>query len=68
MRLIAAGGSVAYDLVGEVAQAAAITRRSAAIILSRIDPNVFGLFKVNPEEFIVKCGRIIVEQKATMVG
>ena len=64
---IAAGGSVAYDLVGEVAQAAAITRRSAAIILSRIDPNVFGLFKVNPEEFIVKCGRIIVEQKATMV-
>ena len=62
-----ATNSVPYDLVGEVAAAAAITRRSAATILSGIDPNVFGLFKLNPEEFITKCGRIIVEQKATMV-
>lgn len=64
---VEATSSVAYDLVGEVAQAAAITRRSAATILSRIDPNVFALYKVNPEEFIIKVGRLIVEQKATMV-
>ena len=35
---------VTYDLVGEVAQAAAITRRSAAAILAGIDANVFGLY------------------------
>ncbi len=58
---------VAYDLVGEVAQTAAITRRSAAAILAGIDPNVFAMYRVNPEEFIIKCGRIITEQKATMV-
>ena len=59
--------SVAYDLVGEVAQAAAITRRSAAVILSGIDANVFGLFQVNPEEFIKKAAQLIVSEKATMV-
>ncbi len=63
----AASGGVAYDLVGEVAQAAAITRRSAAAILSGIDPSKFALFRTNPEEFIAKCGRIIKEQKAAMV-
>ena len=62
---VAAG--VAYDLVGEVAQAAAITRRSAAAILTGIDANVFGLFKVNPEEFIKKTAALIVGEKAAMV-
>lgn len=59
--------SVAYDLVGEVAQAAGITRWSAAAILAGIDPNVFGLFRVNPEEFIKKSARLIVSEKAAMV-
>lgn len=59
--------TVAYDLVGEVAQAASITRRSAATILSSIDPNVFDLFKVNPEEFIKKTAQLIVSEKAAMV-
>jgi type III restriction enzyme len=63
---VAATG-VAYDLVGEVAQAAAITRRSAAAILAGIDANVFGLFKVNPEEFIKKAAALIVSEKAAMV-
>ena len=58
---------VTYDLVGEVAQAAAITRRSAAAILAGIDPNVFGLYRVNPEEFIKKAAALIVSEKATMV-
>lgn len=60
-------GSVAYDLVGEVASAAAITRRSAAKILQGINPNVFGLFRVNPEEFIKKTAQLIVAAKATLV-
>ena len=58
---------VTYDLVGEVAQAAAITRRSAATILAGIDTNVFGLYRVNPEEFIKKAAALIVSEKATMV-
>ena len=62
-----ADAGVAYDLVGEVAQAAAITRRSSAAILSGIDANVFGLFKVNPEEFIKKAAGLIVSEKAAMV-
>ena len=60
-------GSVAYDLVGEVAQAAAITRRSAAAILAGIDSRVFELFRVNPEEFIKKAAALIVGEKAAMV-
>lgn len=59
--------SVAYDLVGEVACAAAITRRSAAAVLAGIDPSVFALFKVNPEEFIKKAAQLIVSEKAAMV-
>ena len=62
-----ADAGVAYDLVGEVAQAAAITRRSAAAILAGIDANVFGLFEVNPEEFIKKTAALIVDAKAAMV-
>ena len=62
-----ADAGVTYDLVGEVAQAAAITRRSAAAILAGIDAGVFGLFKVNPEEFIKKAAALIASEKATMV-
>ncbi|MEE1045472.1 MAG: DEAD/DEAH box helicase family protein [Olegusella sp.] len=58
---------VAYDLLGEVAAAAAITRRSAAAILKGINQNKFALYRRNPEEFIAKVGRLIVEQKATMI-
>lgn len=63
----AAPVEVAYDLVGEVSRAAAITRRSSAAILAGIDPNVFSQYKVNPEEFIKKAAQLIVEEKATMV-
>lgn len=59
--------SVTYDLLGEVAQAATITRRSAAHILSRIRPDKFALFRENPEEFIARVAKLIREAKATMV-
>ena len=62
-----AATGVTYDLVGEVASAAAITRRSAAAILGGIHPQKFALFAQNPEEFIAKASRLIVEAKATMV-
>lgn len=59
--------SVTYDLLGEVAKAATITRRSAAHILSRIRPDKFALFRQNPEEFIAKVSKLIKEAKATMI-
>ena len=59
--------NVAYDLVGEVAEKARITRRSAAAILAGIAPDRFALLRVNPEEFIVKTAKLIVDEKARMV-
>ena len=64
---VAASATVTYDLVGEIAQGAHITRRSAVAILKGLDPLVFSYFKRNPEEFIAKVARYIVEQKATMI-
>ena len=58
---------VKYDLVGEVAKRAKITRRSAARVLSEMSPVKFALFKENPEEFIAKVGDAIVDEKATMI-
>lgn len=59
--------TVTYDLVGEIAQGATITRRSAVAILSGINPLKFAMFKRNPEEFIAKVVRAIIAEKATMV-
>lgn len=59
--------NVAYDLVGEVADKARITRKSAAGILADIAPDRFAMFRVNPEEFIVKTAALIVDEKARMV-
>lgn len=58
---------VTYDLLGEVAQVAAITRRSAAAILGGIHPQKFAMYAKNPEEFIAKVARLIVSAKAAMV-
>ena len=58
---------VPYDLVGQVAEGAKLTRRTAAKILGGISPEKFAMFKNNPEEFITKAIRLINEQKATMI-
>ena len=58
---------VKYDLIGEVAVRAGITRRSAAAVLSGMSPVKFALFRENPEEFIAKVGDAIVDEKAAMV-
>jgi len=59
--------TITYDLIGEVAQGSTITRRSAAVILSSINPQRFALYQKNPEEFISGCIRAIISEKATMV-
>jgi type III restriction enzyme len=61
------GSTVTYDLIGEVAQGATVTRRSAAAILSEISPQRFALYRKNPEEFIAGCIKAIIAEKATMI-
>jgi len=64
-RLESAGSDIDYDLVGKIASACDLTRRSVVQILHRISKAKFDLFKANPEEFITKVAGIIDEQKAT---
>ncbi|MDE6417403.1 MAG: DEAD/DEAH box helicase family protein [Duncaniella sp.] len=59
--------SVKYDLIGQIAKGANITRRTAAKILQGLRPGKLALFRNNPEEFIRKVVQIIREQKATMI-
>ena len=58
--------TVAYDLVGDVARGAKLTRRSVVKILQGMGMKAL-LFKNNPEEFIRNMVKIIREQKATMI-
>ena len=59
--------SVRYDLVGDLAKGANLTRRSVVAILRGIRESTLYQFKNNPEEFIRKAIRIIREQKSTMI-
>lgn len=58
--------NVPYDLVGDIAHGARLTRRSVVKILQGIDNKIL-LFKNNPEEFIRNVVKTIREQKATMI-
>lgn len=60
----AVGSGVKYDLIGDLVQITGLTRRTLVTILQRIEPGKFLEFKLNPEEFIIKTGRIINDCKA----
>ena len=60
-------GSVAYDLLGKLVEETGLTRATIAAILQGIAPQTFSQFKINPEEFILKAGRLINNQKATQI-
>ena len=62
-----ASTKVKYDLVGKLVDETGLTRRTIIAILKGIQPAVFNQFKDNPEEFIVKAGVFINEEKATAV-
>lgn len=64
---VSAGSQVKYDLLGEITGKTQLTRRTAAAILSRINPNTFAKFRLNPEQFITEAARLINEQKATVI-
>ena len=59
--------TVKYDLVGDIAKGANLTRRTVVRILKGIKESKLYLFKNNPEEFIRKTISIIKEQKSTMI-
>lgn len=59
--------SIKYDLVGKIAEGTTLTRKTVVKILKGIGPNIFSMFKNNPEEFITKCIKLIKEEKATMI-
>lgn len=61
------GSLVKYDLIGEIATGATITRKTAATILEKINPDKFDMFKQNPEEFITKVCDFIKQAKGTMI-
>lgn len=58
---------VKYDLIGKIAQASTLTRKTTATILKKIQPSKFAMFKANPEEFISEVIRLIKEQKASVI-
>jgi len=64
---VSAGSQVEYDLLGEITEKTQLTRRTAAAILGRINPNTFAKFRLNPEQFITEAARLINEQKATVI-
>ena len=59
--------SVKYDLIGKISDATQLTRQTVARILGGLNVAVFGQFKRNPEDFILKAARLINEQKATVI-
>ncbi len=64
---IAVNTSVKYDLVGKLVDATGLTRKAIIQILTGIDKFVFDQFKDNPEEFIIKAGSLINDEKATAI-
>jgi type III restriction enzyme len=59
--------SVRYDLIGKLAEETKLTRATIGAILKGIKPSVFGLYRVNPEDFLRVASRLVNEQKATVI-
>ena len=59
--------TVKYDLLGKLTESTQLTRKTIAQILGSIESVVFKQFQLNPEDFIMKAGRLINEQKATVI-
>lgn len=62
-----ANANVKYDLIGKLVEETGLTRNSVVKILGGIKKEVFDQFKFNPEEFILKAGNLINEEKATVI-
>ncbi|MDR1471953.1 MAG: DEAD/DEAH box helicase family protein [Synergistaceae bacterium] len=63
----ARGSSAAYDLIGKIAEGAALTRRTVTAVLKKLSREKLYLFQLNPEEFIQRVIEEINRQKAAVV-
>ncbi len=63
----AAGANIRYDLIGRLVEETSLTRKAVAAILRGIDKNVFGQFKENPEDFILRAAALINDEKAAAI-
>ena len=59
--------SLKYDLIGRLVEETGLTRKDIVAILTGIEKNIFNQFKNNPEDFIIKAGKLINEVKATTI-
>lgn len=59
--------TVKYDVIGEIARGATLTRKTVVKILSGIHDEKLMMFRNNPEEFIKNVIKIIKEEKSTMI-
>lgn len=58
---------IRYDLIGKLCEATDLTRRTVARVLTGINNTTFAQYKTNPEGFIADAGRLMNEQKATVI-
>ncbi len=66
-RQITAGRGLKYDLIGKLAEATGLTRKTIVDILTGIEASVFNQFPNNPEEFITRAATLINEEMATVI-
>ena len=64
---VEASANVKYDLFGKLVDETGLTRKAVIKILQGVQPTTFDLFKVNPEEFIIKAAGLINSEKATAI-
>lgn len=58
---------VKYDLVGKIASATALSRRTIATVLKGISPAKFAFYRQNPEDFMAKVSGLINARKAALI-
>ena len=56
-----------YDLIGEIEKLTHLKRSTIVTILKQIKKEKFALFSVNPEEFILRSGKLINTAKASLI-
>lgn len=56
-----------YDIVGKIATATKLTRRTVVAILKGMRSELFDRFKLAPSTFVQKVTSVILEQKASML-
>ena len=64
---ISPNNMVKYDLIGKLVIETGLTRAAITQIMCGIKKSVFEKFADNPEEFIIRAGNLINEQKATTI-